>query len=132
GNANDFPATGPSITQQPQSQTVNPSQTATLSVAASGSPPLSYQWYLGQSGDDIEPIAGATSASYTTGPLSTTVSYWVRVSNSARPASSATAVINVSTLPSITQQPQTQTVNPGQTATLSVAGSGSPPLSYQW
>src|SRR5947207_1513406 len=122
----------PSITQQPQSQPVSPGQTATLSVAAIGSPPLSYQWYLGQSGDSSQPIGGATSASYTTGPLSSTVSYWLLVSNSADSASSATAVINVLTPPLIPPPPQSQPVSPGQTASLSVAAIGSPPLSYQW
>ncbi len=53
--------TGPSITTQPANQTVNVGQTATFTVAATGAPPLSYQWQKNQVN-----IAGATSASYTT------------------------------------------------------------------
>ncbi|MBI2512902.1 MAG: immunoglobulin domain-containing protein [Opitutae bacterium] len=52
--------TAPEITQAPASQTVVLGQNATFSVSASGTAPLSYQWYRGTT-----PIAGATSASYT-------------------------------------------------------------------
>ena len=37
-------ASAPTITQQPSNQTVNVGQTATFSVTATGSAPLSYQW----------------------------------------------------------------------------------------
>ena len=53
--------TGPTITTQPASQTVTEGQTATFTVAASGSAPISYQWRKGGVN-----IAGATSSSYTT------------------------------------------------------------------
>ena len=49
----------PSITTHPANQTVPAGGTATFTVAASGSPPLSYQWQ--RNGVDIP---GATSASY--------------------------------------------------------------------
>ncbi|HEV2245594.1 MAG TPA: Ig and FN3 domain-containing protein [Terriglobia bacterium] len=38
----------------------------------------------------------------------------------------------VSVAPSITTQPLSQTVNAGQTATFSVTGTGTAPMSYQW
>src|SRR5207244_5774922 len=94
--------------------------------------PSTYRWYLGQCGDSSKPIGGATSVSYLTGPLTTTVSYWVLVSNTAGSASSATAVINVLTLPSITQQPQSQPVNASQMATLSVARTDERRVGNQW
>ncbi|HEV7912585.1 MAG TPA: hypothetical protein VGP22_02360 [Albitalea sp.] len=46
---------------------------------ASGTAPLSYQWYEGVSGTTTTPI-GTNSASFTTPALTTTTSYWVRVS----------------------------------------------------
>ena len=49
----------PSITTHPASQTVPAGGTATFTVAASGTPPLAYQWQ--RNGVDIP---GATSASY--------------------------------------------------------------------
>src|SRR5207245_10132641 len=51
----------PSITNQPASQTITAGQTATFSVTASGTAPLSYQWSKNGTA-----ISGATSASYTT------------------------------------------------------------------
>jgi VCBS repeat-containing protein len=94
-NLNAPAATAPTITTQPQSQTITSGQTATLSVVASGTAPLSYQWYEGASGDTASPISGATSASFTTPALTATTSYWVRVSNSAGNTDSTTATVTV-------------------------------------
>src|SRR6185312_17197171 len=122
----------PSVTSQPQSTSIVQGQSATLSVAASGSAPT-YQWYRGNSGDTSNPVAGGTGTSITVTPNSTT-SYWVRALNTCGPANSSTATVTVTipcTPPSITSQPQSTTINPGATATLSVGASGSS-LSYQW
>lgn len=71
------------IVTQPASQTIPIDQTATFTVAATGTPPLSYQW----SKNNVE-IPGATGASYTTSAVelglngSTAIgSYQVTVSN---------------------------------------------------
>ncbi|PYS56896.1 MAG: hypothetical protein DMF76_23685, partial [Acidobacteria bacterium] len=53
-------ATAPSITTQPANQTVTVGQTATFTVVATGTAPLSYQWQ--KSGTAI---TGAISATYT-------------------------------------------------------------------
>jgi uncharacterized protein YkwD/uncharacterized cupredoxin-like copper-binding protein len=132
------PGVGPSISAQPQSQSITAGQTATLSVAATGTSPLSYQWYAGSSGTTTSPVAGATASSFTTPALSTTASYWVRVSNAFGAANSATATITVTTpppagvAPTITLQPHSQTVNAGQTVTFVIGASGTEPMSYQW
>ena len=124
------------MTAQPQSQTIGSGQTAALSVAASGTSPFTYQWYAGASGSTASPIGGATSSAYTTPALTSTSSYWVRVSNAAGSANSATATVTVTppagVAPSITTQPQSQTVSSGQSASLSVAASGTAPFTYQW
>jgi hypothetical protein len=52
---------GPSITTQPANQTVTVGQTATFSVVAAGTAPLTYQWQKNNAN-----ISGATAASYTT------------------------------------------------------------------
>jgi hypothetical protein len=125
--------TKPSITTHPQSQTISTSQSATLNVIATGTSPLSYQWYRGSKGDTSSPISGATSNSYTTPPLTSTTSYWVRVGNSCGSTDSNTATVTIScTAPTITTHPQSQTISSGQSATLSVVASGTAPLSYQW
>src|SRR5260221_7833835 len=56
----------PTITAQPASQTVTAGQTATFTVVASGTAPLSYQWQ--KNGVNI---SGATVASYTTAVTTT-------------------------------------------------------------
>ncbi len=121
----------PSITGQPQSQSIRSGQTATLSVTANGAAPLSYQWYLGASGDTSQPV-GTDARSFTTPALTIAASYWVRVSNACGDTASVTATVSIScTPPSITTQPQSQTIASGQTITLSVAATGTA-LSYQW
>ena len=50
----------PSITTQPQGQSVSQGANATFTVAATGTTPLSYQWRLYGTN-----IAGATASSYT-------------------------------------------------------------------
>jgi uncharacterized protein (TIGR03437 family) len=87
-------ATAPAITTQPASQSIASGQSATLTVAASGTAPLTYQWYQGASGDTASPV-GSNSSAFTTPALSSTTKYWVRVSNSAGAADSATATIAI-------------------------------------
>jgi hypothetical protein len=123
----------PTFATQPVNQTVTAGQTATFTVVANGTAPLTYQWQKNGAN-----IAGATSASYTTS--ATTISdsgstFDVVVSNSAGTASSNSATLTVNAAPvapTITTQPSNQTVTAGQTATFSVAASGTAPLSYQW
>jgi hypothetical protein len=86
----------PVVSAHPQSQTILSGQTANLSVIASGTVPLSYQWYRGSSGDISNPISGATLGGYTTPALTQTTSYWVRLSNSCGYADSNAAAITVS------------------------------------
>lgn len=65
---------------------VGSGQTATLSVVASGSVPMSYQWYAGTSPDTSSPIEGASSSSFTTPRMSTSGEFWVVVGNPFGPA----------------------------------------------
>ncbi|MGD1149096.1 MAG: leucine-rich repeat domain-containing protein, partial [Thermoanaerobaculaceae bacterium] len=86
--------TAPSITSQPLGQSIQSGQTATVTVTASGTAPLSYQWYQGTSGDTSH-LVGTNSSSFTTPLLTSTTSYWVRVSNSCGYVDSATAMVIV-------------------------------------
>jgi hypothetical protein len=123
----------PGITAQPSNQSVMVGQTATFSVTATGTAPLSYQWRKNSAN-----IGGATNASYTT-PATTNADngakFDVVVTNSAGSVTSAQAMLTVTAAPvapTITTQPANQTVTAGQTATFSVTASGTAPLSYQW
>jgi len=84
----------PTITVQPQSQTIQSGTTATLSVTASGTTPFTYQWYAGSSGSTASPLGTAQ-----TQQVSTAGNYWVRVSNACGSANSATATITVTQPP---------------------------------
>jgi hypothetical protein len=126
-------AVAPTITRQPTSQTVTAAQTATFTVVANGTAPLTYQWQKNGSS-----ISGATAASYTT-PATTSTdngsAFAVVVTNSAGTVTSSTATLAVNAAavaPAITTQPTSQTVTAGQTATFTVAANGTAPLSYQW
>ena len=126
-------AVAPSITSQPANQTVTAGQTASFTVSASGTAPLSYQWRKNNAN-----ITGATSSSYTT-PATTTAdsgsTFSVMVTNSAGSATSNNAILNVNAAavaPSITTQPANQTVTAGQTATFIASATGTAPMSYQW
>ena len=126
-------AVAPSITTQPANQTVTVGQTATFTVVATGTAPLSYQWQK-----NTTAISGATAASYTT-PATTSsdngAQFVVVVSNSAGSVTSNAATLTVSAgavAPTITMQPANQTVTVGQTATFTVVATGTAPLSYQW
>ena len=123
--------TAPAIYVQPQSQSFRTAQSATLSAAAAGTAPISFQWYQGPSGDTSNPV-GTNSSSLTTPTLTATTSYWVRVSNPCGHADSATATVWIGcTPPSITVQPQSQSIQSGQSAVVSVGASGMP-LAFQW
>jgi Immunoglobulin I-set domain len=123
----------PSIVTAPLTVTVMAGETASYSVVARGSAPLGYQWL--RNGAEI---AGATSASYTTGTMALAddgSQFAVRVGNAAGSVTSAAAGLTVQPMPlppSIAAQPQPASVGAGQTATFSVTASGTAPLSYQW
>ena len=87
--------TAPSIQTQPSNQSVTAGQTATFSVVATGTAPLSYQWQKGTT-----TISGATSASYTTSATQLTDSgsqFSVVVTNTAGSATSNAATLSVTT-----------------------------------
>src|SRR6202040_1170751 len=123
----------PTITMQPASQTVTAGQTATFTVVATGTSPLSYQWQKNGAA-----IAGANATSYTTAPTTSAdngAQFTVVVSNTAGSVSSNAATLTVNpgaVAPTITTQPTSQTVTAGQTATFTVVATGTSPLSYQW
>ncbi len=83
----------PVITAQPTSLTVTEGETATFSVVADDSAPLSYQWKKNDTA-----ISGATASSYTT-PATTTADngarYSVEVSNSSDMVTSGDALLTV-------------------------------------
>jgi glucose/arabinose dehydrogenase len=88
-----YNATAPIITDQPDNLTVMVGQTASFSVSATGSAPLTYQWTK-----DNVTIAGANSATYTITNTQTSHAglYRVVVSNAVGSATSNAASLTVS------------------------------------
>jgi hypothetical protein len=69
------------ITTQPANVTIAKNGSTTLSVAAAAAPSgtaVHYQWYKGTSGTTNNPV-GTDSATYATGKLPNSASFWVRV-----------------------------------------------------
>jgi len=125
------PAPAPTIWTQPVSQTVGIGQTATFTVGATSTAPLNYQWKK----NNVS-IPGATSASYTTPPVTIYddgATYKVGIQNSLGGVTSNIVTLSVPhTSASIATQPVDVTVLAGQTATFGVVGAGTTPLIYQW
>ena len=126
------------ITGNPSPQSVCPGGTALFTATATG-PALTYQWYKVGSPDqqltNTGKYSGVTTATMTiTGATSTEAgSYYVKISGSCGTTKTSTsALLTLSTLPSITTQPSSQTVCADSAATFNVVATGSGTLTYQW
>jgi hypothetical protein len=100
------------IATQPQSDVICRGNAATIGVTATGTPPLTYQWYAGTTGDTSSPVGNGST--YTTPPLIAMTTYWVRVSNAFGTVDSNTATLTTATL----------SVTPGHVAFGRAGGSG--------
>ncbi len=123
----------PAFTQNLSSQTITANQSVPLQVVVAGSATLTYQWYQGALGVTTTPV-GTNSNAFTTPPLTTTTSYWVRVANSCGTIDSAVAVLTVPgtcTAPVLTG-PGNATSTIPSSLTLTVAAAGQGPFTYQW
>ncbi len=123
----------PAITQQPADATVTAGQSASFTVAATGTAPLTYQWQ--RNGTDIE---GATAATYTlaTTLLDSATVFRAVVTNCAgsTPSNGATLTVTAAApVLTITQQPADLSVVAGTAASFTVAGTcSSGTLVVQW
>jgi hypothetical protein len=123
--------TPPSLITQPQNLSADVGSSATFSVAAAGSIPLSFQWQFAGT-----PILAATDSALTLNPvsLSNAGSYSVVITNVTGSITSSPAILTVTPAvpPSLITQPQNLTAVVGSSAIFSVSAAGSIPLSYQW
>ena len=125
----------PTIVTPPASQFGALGSTINLSVTASGTGPLSYQWFKGGSAlTDGGNISGATTSTLTITGLTTneTSTFFVVVSNAFGSATSANASISVNVSPIITSQPASQYAGVGSNALFNVTVAGTGPFTYQW
>lgn len=123
----------PVIVEEPNSQIVDVGDAAEFSVTVTGEAPFTFQWYR-----DGAQVPGATSTmlALTDVQLADAGGYQVFVNNAFGLAVSSVAMLTVNPSgaepPTITGEPESQTVNVGNTAVFSVTATGTAPLSYQW
>ncbi len=117
----------PVIDADPAPMTVNAGQSAEFTIAATGQQ-LSYQWQK-----NMVPIAGANTGRLII-PLAgggDADNYRCIVSNAAGSATSNAAALTVITIPVITAQPASLSVNAGNSAAFTVSATG-PNLAFAW
>ena len=85
----------PIVTVQPSPRLIPSGSNTDLSVEATGPGTLTYQWYTGTSGDTTSPVSGAAGRTFTTPLLTSTTTYWVRVTNANGSVDSAAATVEV-------------------------------------
>jgi uncharacterized delta-60 repeat protein len=125
---------GPVFLSQPASRTNDAATTATFSLLATGSEPLSYQWRK----EGVPLVDGGSLSGARTAVLMLTNvlggdagGYSVVVTNAFGGVTSAVARLTVID-PVITVQPVSQSCGPGKSVTFSVTAAGTAPFGYQW
>jgi polygalacturonase/PKD repeat protein len=124
---------GPSITNQPQDLTVIPGQSATFSVGASGSFPLTYQWYYNT--NSIITNATSDTLTLTNVQPGDAGTYSVVASNPVASVTSSYALLTVNTDPAapvFISEPAPLAVKVGNSASFTAAAVGTQPITYQW
>ena len=112
-------------------------QSTQFNVVATGTAPLTYQWFKGSAGNATA-ISGATSAtlSFSKVQSSDAGTYYVVVNNPVNvPQTSRAALLMVTAAqlpPSISTQTPSLAVTEGNQATFQVVATGTPTLTYQW
>jgi Immunoglobulin I-set domain len=122
----------PTFTTQPVSQDITVGQSATFSMTAGGTSPLSYQWKKNGAA-----ISGATSSSYTTPAASSSddrALFTAVVTNSAGSATSNAGSLNVvaTVAVTITVSPNSTTVTTGATQQFTAVVTGNSNASVTW
>jgi sugar lactone lactonase YvrE len=119
----------PFITSQPASQIVGVGSSPSFSVAAAGSGPFGYVWYI--AGTNL--IQSGTNSTLTLPSVSmnNAGNYTVMVTNNYGSVTSQVAILTV--VPSvITVQPASQLAAAGSSPSFSVTVAGSGPFGYEW
>jgi hypothetical protein len=125
------PPQEPTIIAQPQSTTVGVGSDATFQVTATGDGLLSYSWqFNGVANGGTASIYTKSNAQLTDGG-----SYRVVVLSAYGSVTSSVATLTVTNLgvaPSITVQPQSDSIVVGGSASFRVTATGTDPLAYEW
>ncbi|MBR4236233.1 MAG: hypothetical protein IKR85_09280, partial [Clostridia bacterium] len=125
------------ITQQPQDISANLGDMITISIAATGTGTLAYQWYVKNAGSDTWAASKYRVASYEVEFKSAMINRQYRCvvtdANGSVTSEAMTVTKYVAPQPlTITQQPQDVSANLGDMITISIEATGSGTLTYQW
>ncbi|XOV69675.1 MAG: LVIVD repeat-containing protein [Verrucomicrobiota bacterium] len=88
-----FVKKGVVMIHQPESRSLALGDQTTLQVKAYATNPLSYMWYLGESGDTSRPLTNETRPTISTHPITEQQRYWVRVTDGVSTFNSDTCVL---------------------------------------
>lgn len=120
---------GPVILTSPAAQTVEEGEAAVFEVQATGEGELRYQWYKG---NQALPAETSNQLTLPSAQVSHEGAYSVQVSDDFGTVTSTAATLTVLQRPTILEQPQGASLNPGETLELRVRATGAGPLTYQW
>jgi uncharacterized repeat protein (TIGR03803 family) len=126
-----YQAGRPGILTPPQSQTVCLYSTVQFSVSATGSPPLSYQWFF----EATNALVGGPSPTLqlTNVQPSQAGAYTVVITNAFGAVTSPPASLNLSlTPPTLITSPTSQVAWTGTSISFQAVAAGCLPLAYQW
>jgi hypothetical protein len=133
--------TPPAITSQPGNQSVTANNPATFSVTATGTAPLTYQWYgsPASGGNVWDPIIGATAATLTlpnVPQIDDQTKYRCIVANTYGTATSSAGFLSVTTptngAPYIVEDPENASGMVGDSVLFQILAAGTPAPTYQW
>jgi alpha-tubulin suppressor-like RCC1 family protein len=126
----------PHIVVQPSNTTAEAGHTATFSVASTGFPTPTVQWEVStDGGGSWSALAGGTSYTLSLAdvqPSQNGYEYRALVENVAGSQTSSAATLTVHSLPVVSEQPQSTTVEAGQSAVFEAQASGFPAPTVQW
>lgn len=120
----------PTILIQPTNLTVNAGQTADFNLAAIGTRPMTYQWFLGAT-----PLVHQTNSTLVLSNVQPAQAgnYSVMITNAYGGTTSSNAVLTVKSFPPvITNQPTSRALWVNGNVAFTVGVSGTPPFTYQW
>ena len=125
-------AAAPLITTQPVGSTNTANTSVSLSVVATGTAPLRYQWFFNLTNALVTSGATTATLTYTNILKSHQGTYTVAISNASGAVTSAPVILKVIDPPEVLRQPTNVLTAVGGTATFRVTALGDPPLTYQW
>lgn len=117
----------PEITVQPISRSICPGEETTVSITATGTPPLTYQWYEGNGAIGI-----AIASTYTFTPLATTTLTCIVSNDAAESATSNPCVVTVGDSVSLKIVASSANICPGGSITLTATPTGGSDHTFKW